>query len=188
MNYQRMTKVRQYLGRFDQILDTMEEKMLSEKSYNNITKYFIECMLPHHQAAICMCENLLKYTNYQPLQQVAHKIIQKQQREMEQMQAIGKTTRVFSNLPREIQSYTEKYLEITKNMICQMKNSPRGMYINLNFIEEMIPHHQGAICMCENLLLYRIDTRLKTVAESMIREQREGIKQLEQMRRNLYRR
>lgn len=185
MNYQRMNNVRQYLCRFDKILDTMEEKMLAAKPYTNITKYFIGCMLPHHQAAIYMCEDLLKYTNYQPLQQSAHNIIKTQQRGMEQMQEIDRTTRGFSNLPREIESYTKKYLESTKNMICQMRNSPRCMYINLNFVGEMIAHHEGAICMCKNLLQYRIDSRLKMVAELMIREQSEEIKQLEQIRKNL---
>lgn len=187
MNYRRMTNVRQYLCRFDQILDTMEEKMLSSKPCNNITKYFIECMVPHHRAAIYMCENLLQYTTYQPLQQISHHIIQTQSRGIEQMEEIDRTTRGILNTPREVETYTKKYLEITKDMIGKMRNSPRYCNINLNFVGEMIPHHEGAISMCKNLLQYRMDPRLRMVAESIIKEQSQGVKQLEQIRKNLCR-
>lgn len=188
MNYRRMENVRQYLCRFDQILGTMEEKMLSAKPCNNITKYFIECMIPHHRAAIDMSENLLKYTTYQQLQQISHNIIETQERGIEQMKEIDRTTRGFMSTPREIENYTQKYLEITKNMICKMKNSPRCYSINLNFVEEMIPHHEGAICMCENLLQYRIDPKLRMIADAIIKEQSQGVKKLEGVRKNLCRR
>ena len=32
-------------------------------------------MIPHHMAAIYMCENLLKYTKYMPWQKIARNII-----------------------------------------------------------------------------------------------------------------
>ena len=70
-------------------------------------------------------------------------------------------------------------------MICRMKNSPRGININLNFVNEMIPHHEGAIAMCENLLQYCIDPRLKCVAETIITEQSQGVKELEEIKKQL---
>ena len=39
--------------------------------------------------------------------------------------------------------------------------------------------------MCKNLLEYNIDSRLKEVAESIIKEQSEGIKELEKIREKL---
>lgn len=45
----------------------------------------------------------------------------------------------------------------------------------------MIPHHEGAICMCENLLKYCIDPRLEKVAKDIIKEQSQGIKELKDM-------
>ena len=187
MRYPRMTYTNQYLNRFDEILDTMADKMLSAKPSNSITKYFISCMIPHHQAAIYMCQNLLKYTSYLPLRRIAHDIIEMQTKGIEQMKEIDKTTVGFVNTQRDVYDYTDRYLEITKHMIDKMKNSPRCMSINLDFVGEMIPHHEGAIAMCDNLLLYRIDPRLKQVAESIIKEQSNGVKQLEQVRRYLCR-
>lgn len=78
MNYNEMQKAKLYLRRFFQILNQMEKQMTSAKVVDNITIYFIRCMIPHHQAAIYMCENLLKYTNYPPLENIANNIIQTQ--------------------------------------------------------------------------------------------------------------
>ena len=182
MENQKILRAKKYLYRFDQILDQMAEKMLSAKIINNITIDFIECMIPHHQAAIYMCENLLEYTNYQQLQKIANNIIKTQTNGIEQMEKIKRTTRGFQNTPRDVNSYIEKYFEITKNMIERMKNSPRSININLNFVNEMIPHHEGAIAMCKNLLQYRIDPRLRNVANNIIQEQSEGVKQLEEIK------
>lgn len=185
MESQQVLRARNYLKRFDKILEDMSTKMLSQKPNNNITLYFIQCMIPHHQAAIYMCNSLLEYTTYPPLQKIASNIIEMQTRGIEQMEEITRTTIGYFNTNREIECYEEKYLSITKNMICRMKNSPRCVNINLDFVGEMIPHHQGAIEMCNNLLQYCIDPRLKQVAETIIREQSEGVKQLIEIRKNL---
>lgn len=177
--------VKMYLARFDQILSQMSKRMLSPRPKNSITRYFIECMIPHHQAAIYMCQNLLRYTNYEPLIQIANGIIRMQTRGIEQMRMIYRTTMGYSNTSNEIEKYTEQFLEITKNMIYRMQNSERTSNINLNFVSEMIPHHEGAIQMCNNLLQYQIDPRLVKVAQNIIKEQSEGVKELIQIRNNL---
>ena len=56
-----------YLNRFDEILFDMSNKMLNPDLGNSVTINFIRCMIPHHEAAIYMCENLLKYTHFLPL-------------------------------------------------------------------------------------------------------------------------
>lgn len=187
MGYEKKIRAREYLDRFYEILDTMADKMLSEQMTNSITINFIQSMIPHHQAAIYMCENLLDYTNYRPLQEIARSIIRVQERGIEQMKEIAKTTHGYINMPKDVESYLEKYFTITKDMINRMKNSPRCIYININFVNEMIPHHEGAIAMCKNLLTYYIDPRLRNVADSIIKEQSEGVRQLKEIRRNLCR-
>ena len=72
-------------------------------------------------------------------------------------------------------------------MIYRMKYCLRSNDINLNFISEMIPHHEGAIAMCQNLLQYNIDPRLRMVAENIIKEQSQGVKDLYEVKRMLLR-
>lgn len=185
MQNMQMARAKKYLYRFDQIIDQMAEKMLSQNVTNSITINFIECMIPHHQAAIYMCENLLEYTRYQPLQKIAKDIIKTQTEGIEQMKEIASTTYGFPNTPQEIKIYTATYLEITKNMIEKMKSAPRCININLDFTNEMIPHHEGAIAMCENLLQFHIDPRLKQVADSIIEQQSKGVNELKEIRKRL---
>jgi len=174
-----------YFERFDEILQNMAREMLSQDVTDSITVNFIKCMIPHHQAAIYMCENLLKYTNYIPLQKIAENIIQMQTKGIKEMREILKTTKGYINSELDVMAYMNRYLIITNNMIDKMKNSPRCNNINLSFIGEMIPHHEGAIAMCNNLLRFSIDPRLKEVAESIIEEQSNGVRQMEEIRKNL---
>ncbi len=180
-----IVRANRYLYRYDEIVKLMAEKMLSQNMTNSVTIHFIECMIPHHQAAIEMSENLLQYTRYQPLQEIAQNIIKMQTEGIKQLEEICKTTYSFPNTPQVVNNYRQKYLEIAKNMIEKMKNASRCVNINLNFINEMIPHHEGAIAMCENLLPYRIDPRLKLMVDSMIKEQSEGVKQLKEMQKRI---
>ena len=101
------------------------------------------------------------------------------------MQEISNTTYGFQNTIQDVNCYKNKYFEITKNMIERMKNAPKTIYINLDFTYEMIPHHEGAIAMCENLLQYRIDPRLKAIAESIIKEQKQGIEKMKEIQMRL---
>ena len=105
---------------------------------------------------------------------------------IEQMKEILATTSGYESTPKDVNCYMARYYSITRNMITRMKNSPRNLNINLSFTGEMIPHHEGAIAMCENLLQYRIDPRLKEVADSIIKEQSEGVRQLKEVQRNLF--
>ena len=175
-------EAKEYFMQFDKILNEMESKMLSFNTTSNIT---INFMIPHHEAAIYMCENLLTYTNYQPLYEISNNIIKMQTRGIAQMKEIVRTTLIPANTQRAVTTYENRYLEITKNMISKMKNSPRYQNINLSFTYEMIPHHEGAVEMCNNLLQYRIDPRLKIVAQTIIREQSKGIIELKNIQENI---
>ncbi len=185
MKDQNIINAEKYLEEFDKILCEMADKMLSRRIVGNITIDFIECMIPHHQAAIYMCESLLKYPTYCPLEDVAKNIIEQQTKGIEQMREILRTTKGYQNSNCEVQRYMTKYLSIVRNMINKMKNSPRCINISLNFTGEMIPHHEGAIEMCNNLLMYRIDPRLRVVAQSIIQEQSKGVKELTEIRKRL---
>lgn len=170
--------VNEYLERFNEILCTMEYNMLCVNIKDNITKYFIECMIPHHEGAIYMSENLLNYTSYGPLIDIANNIIKMQKEGVERMEQIYSSTSGYENTQEDRICYTEKYCSVVNTMFCKMKRACKSSDINLNYINEMIPHHEGAIHMCKNLLKYNIDPRLKEEAETIISEQENGVKEL----------
>ena len=67
----------------------MLSKMTSSKITGNITKDFILEMIPHHEAAILMSKNLLKYNNIDnKLARIAKNIIRVQENGIKEMKLI----------------------------------------------------------------------------------------------------
>lgn len=186
MNCQFINENRKYLYEFFQILNNMENKMLNAPVTNNITINFIRAMVPHHQAAIYMCQNLLRFTNFEPLEEIARNIISTQTKGISEMKDVAITTSGYSSTRRDVNLYEKAFLCITKKMICRMRNAPISNDINLNFVNDMIEHHDGAIKMCENVLKYRIDPKLAQIANNIIKEQSNGIRELEEIGKTLY--
>ena len=53
--------------------------------------------------------------------------------------------------------------------------------IDVDFLKGMIPHHQGAIDMSEELIKKTKDPELKALAQKIIKDQKAEIKQMQEM-------
>ncbi len=185
MNLENYSGVGRYLARFQEILEKMSYRMLSQSFTNSITRNFILCMIPHHEAAIEMCQNLLQYPTDLKLQEIARNIISMQTKGIQEMKSILKNASSYRNGILFVYQYTIRYYEITKAMIEKMGKSAQTENVSYDFISEMIPHHEGAIRMCENLLQYPISPELRRVANNIILEQSRGIQQLQQAKNQI---
>ena len=78
---------------------------------------------------------------------------------------------------------TDKYLcdfkSILVKMIKNMTDIKPTESISGDFIAQMIPHHQGAIQMSENALIYKICPELKPILQAIIASQKQGAKKTE---------
>jgi len=172
-----------YLSCFDEILDNMIRKMTCAELTDSISHNFIVQMIPHHMAAIEMSRNLLKYTTFIPLQEIALNIIDEQTKSIEDMKHALDRCGKLQNTPAELEAYTCYYDRITKIMFDGMRNAPSTNNINANFMREMIPHHQGAIRMSENALYFPICPQLKPILDAIIISQKEGVQKMERLLR-----
>lgn len=172
---------KKYLCRFYEILDTMIEKMTCAELTDSLSHNFIVQMIPHHQAAIEMSENLLQYTTVVPLQKVAQNIIAEQTESIENMKSALADCAQKLNSKQDICLYGEAFRQITQTMFSQMRNSRSGNNINANFMREMIPHHQGAIRMSENALRYPICAELRPILQAIIVSQKKGVRQMQRL-------
>ena len=174
-----------YLRAFRYILDDMIEGMTDAELTDSISHNFIVQMLPHHEAAIRMSENLLKYTTNIELQNIALNIVREQTESIENMQ------RILRRCSREKDSrqcsyrYNRKNEDILRTMFARMRNAESTNSIDCNFIREMIPHHMGAVCMCENALKYDICSGLRPILRAIISSQKKGIAQMKRLERVL---
>lgn len=172
-----------YLTEFYCILDRMIKKMTCAELTDSISNNFIVQMIPHHQAAIEMSQNLLKYTTCVPLQDIACNIIESQTKSIENMLCIQECCKNCINTDQELCLYKRRVDQILQTMFCEMENSCATNRIDCNFMYEMIPHHRGAVRMSENALEYCICPELVPILENIITSQKQGIAKMQRLLR-----
>jgi uncharacterized protein (DUF305 family) len=57
-------------------------------------------------------------------------------------------------------------------------DSLKGNDFDLEFIRQMVPHHEGAVTMAKELLAIEAHAELKTLAESIVRTQTAEVEQM----------
>ncbi len=176
---------KEYLCCFYEILDTMIEEMTGAELTDSLSHNFIVQMIPHHRAAIEMSQNLLKYTTCLPLQNIASNIIIEQTESIKNMQESLCRCEEFKNTKQDICLYNRRFKKITRKMFTEMEDACTSNNINANFMHEMIPHHEGAIRMSENLLQYDICPELIPILRAIIVSQRKGVCEMERLLRQI---
>ncbi len=170
-----------YLYDYREIFDVMKNEMSNAEVTESISKNFISTMIPHHAAAIKMSENLLKYTTYIPLQNMALQIIETQAKGIEEMQQIAEKCSALINTPMQLRAYKNSYNTAVNTMYAAMSTAPQFNSINCDFIREMIPHHRGAVFMSQNALRFPVCAELVPILKSIIAEQTRGIAEMKKM-------
>lgn len=176
-----------YLAAYRCILQGMITKMCGAELKDSVSYNFIVQMIPHHEAAIEMSRNLLKYTTFLPLQEIALSIIEEQTKSIENMRAVLCSCLERCSSEQELRRYQELLEPIFRTMFHRMETACTGNSINMNFIREMIPHHMGAVEMSETTLRFDICPELRPILRAIITSQKEGIMQMQELLRCLSR-
>ncbi|MCM1539207.1 MAG: DUF305 domain-containing protein [bacterium] len=180
---QRSPETEAYLRNYRHILERMIAGMTQARLGDSISANFIVQMIPHHRAAIEMSENLLKSSCFTPLVQIAQNIICTQEQSIAQMERILRGCSRKTNCPDAVCRYQDQMDCILQTMFDEMKNARTGDCINVDFMREMIPHHEGAVRMAKTTLKYDICEALVPILDAIIREQEEGIRKMERLLR-----
>lgn len=172
-----------YLECFEGILREMILKMTEAEPSCSISDTFIRQMIPHHQAAIEMSKSLLKYTTDLALQEIADNIIREQTRSIENMQRIQESCLRMRDTECEVRDYQNRFRRIAERMFCGMENAGADNCIDRNFLHEMIPHHEGAVEMSQNVLRFQLCSGLYPILDAIITSQCEGIRRMKELER-----
>lgn len=159
----------------------MINAMNSARVTDSISYDFIVKMIPHHEGAIKLSEELLKYTTCVPLQNIASKIVTGQTRGVEEMRRILCSCGRCRNDMQSLCGYRRQYGVITQNMFSRMKSACPDNDINTSYIRQMIPHHEGGIAMSKNALRFNICPQLKPMLSEMIESQQKGIEEMKRL-------
>jgi uncharacterized protein (DUF305 family) len=128
---------------------------------------FIDSMIVHHQGAVAMANDALKQAERPEIKTLAEAIIKAQETEIKQMQDWRKAW--YPDLPDT---------GGTGMSMGMMEVAPGAEPYDLRFIDAMIPHHQGAIDMAEDLKQNTQRPELLQLADAIIKAQTTEIEQM----------
>ena len=82
------------------------------------------------------------------------------------MQGMNHSTPASAGAPASTKAYDAAMAKMMENMMVPLTGKPE-----IDFMQSMIPHHQGAIDMAKAVLQYGKDPEVKTLAENVIKAQ-----------------
>ena len=171
----------EYLDTFHSILDEMIRDMTTAPLTDSISHNFIVQMIPHHRAAIEMSQNILRFTTCIPLENIARGIIAEQTKSIEDMCRIKPGCSAYFNSPEDVRRYQCRVDQIMQTMFTEMGSALSTNQINVNFMREMIPHHEGAIRLSKTTLKYSICPELKPILRAIISSQEKGVVKMQRL-------
>jgi uncharacterized protein (DUF305 family) len=141
---------------------------------------FLDSMIPHHQGALVMSQEVLQKSKRPALVKLANSIITEQKKEIAQMQQWRKQWYPkASTTPMMWHAEMNHEMEMTpkhkQSMMMSMSLGPADAGFDRRFVDSMIPHHQGAVTMGKDALLKSKRPQMKKFAQNIITSQQAEI-------------
>lgn len=138
---------------------------------------FLDTMTAHHQGAVDMAKAIDGRAQHAEINTMAKKIITDQEKEIAQMKKWR--DQWFPGAAPAINMEMTGMGDSMKTMDMKRLAEAKGNELDLEFIKQMIPHHQGASAMAAEAQQRSQREEIKTLAAQIIREQSAEIKQLQ---------
>ncbi|HSM81902.1 MAG TPA: DUF305 domain-containing protein [Nodosilinea sp.] len=152
---------------------------------------FIDGMIPHHEGALVMAEAALEHSQRPEIRELAEDIIAAQQVEIAQMEEWRADW--YPDAPAEPVMYHAEMqhdMAMSEEMISAMRMDVdlggADEEFDRRFIDAMIPHHEGAVAMAEDLQGKSDRPELQALAEEIIASQQAEIDQMMEWRQAWY--
>ena len=176
---------KRYLCCYYQILDEMIQGITTAKLTRSLSHNFIVQMIPHHQAAVRMCRNLLQYSDDGAVRRLAQRITDQQTQGLQAMEGLLPDCGQPANPQMDLRLCHRRTELILRELFSQMGSAPEGNRLDLVFLRQMIPHHLGAARMAQNPLRYQVATGLAPVLRSTIDTHCKEVRQMRALLRRM---
>jgi uncharacterized protein (DUF305 family) len=152
---------------------------------------FIDAMIPHHEGALLMAEQAQQNSQRPEIKQLANAILQAQDTEIQQMLAWRKswypeapgTPMAWHATGNHMMPMTEAQ---RSSMQMDMSLGSADSDFDRRFIDAMIPHHEAAVTMAQDLQAKSQRPEMKQLATDIIAAQSEEIAQMKAWRESWY--
>lgn len=169
----------------------MNQKMELGPADANYDLRFIDAMIPHHEGAVMMANDVLKKSKRPELKQLAKAIVSAQDKEIIQMQQWRKDWYPKSpNAPMAWNVEMNHMMAMKPDQMSAMRmNMDLGkadLDYDLRFINAMVPHHEAAVIMAKDLAQKTKRPELQKLAKEVVSSQQSEIDQMNQWRKTWY--
>lgn len=153
---------------------TMTTSPGAEKA--QIDLQFIDTMIVHHQGAIDMAKLAETRAEHTELRKLASDIIREQEREIATMNEMRQ--KWFGGTAQAVNMEFPGMSVGMRGMDMKKLGSLRGNEFDVEFIRQMIPHHEGAVEMAKHIRSHDAHAELKQLGDDIIKAQDAEIKQM----------
>jgi uncharacterized protein (DUF305 family) len=152
---------------------------------------FIDSMVPHHQGALVMAQEVIQKSKRPELIKFAKNIITEQKKEIAQMQQwrkkwypkVSATPMMWHAAMNHEMAMTAEHKQ---SMMMSMSLGKADAGFDKRFLDAMIPHHQGAVTMAQDSLQKSKQPGLQKLSQSIIKSQQSEIDRMTQWRQQWY--
>ena len=175
-----------YYDDYKSILQVMKKSMKEAPKTGDPSLDFLNQMIPHHEAAVSMSENIIKYSHNEAVKQLASNIIREQLEGIRKMEVLKSKLEATPKVNKQAEaSYLKAYNAIYQKMTTSMEDAQATGNINKAYLQEMILHHEGAIEMARNILKFTQNGELKTIAQNIINTQQKQVTEMKNLLKNM---
>jgi uncharacterized protein (DUF305 family) len=165
--------------------DDADEDSAGSSSANGA---FLEAMIPHHESAIEMAKLAKRRAEHPEVKDLARRIVRTQRDEIRQIERIHQRLFAQKILPNPD---AHQGLGLSAEEAGMAHLEPTAALADAKpfdkaFIDEMVPHHQGAIRMARAVLDETDDGGVRSLAEAIVMTQSDEIQQMNRWRRAWY--
>jgi uncharacterized protein (DUF305 family) len=152
---------------------------------------FIDAMIPHHEGALVMAQDLAQKTKRPELQKLAKDVISAQTKEIAQMKQWRQDW--YPKAPSTPMAWNIKMKHMMAMQPDQISDMKMDMDLgkadaeyDLRFLKAMVPHHQAAVVMAKDLAQKTKRPELQKLAKDVMTSQQAEIDQMQQWRQSWY--
>lgn len=171
-----------YMKSYEKNLEMMKKNMEGAPTTGDATVDFLYVMIPHHEAAVSMAEDVLKYGSNEEVKSIAKTIADQERDEITKMQNLLRNLK--DNLKVDIDNereYLKVYKDAYKEMVSQMESVKVNSNVDKHFLQSMIFHHEGAIKMAESISKYTYNDEVKNISENMVKTQTSQVNEMKDL-------
>jgi uncharacterized protein (DUF305 family) len=146
---------------------------------------FIDAMIPHHEGAVVMAQDMAAKSKRPEMKKLAQAILKAQPQEIAQMQQWRKDW--YPKAPATPMAWHSEMKHMMAMEPAQMKAMKMDMDLgkadegyDLRFVQAMIPHHEAAVTMAQDLAQKTKRPELQKLAKEIIASQQIEIDQMKQ--------